>query len=92
MRMRGMETEIDETSIPVSKLRDEIKQLTASAGQMVDIMADDNTFKSTYEQMTELAQVYPKLTDGQRAYLQYVIAGQRQGNIFSGVMNTKSYF
>lgn len=86
MRLRGMETEIDDTSIPVSKLRDEIKQLTASAGQMVDIMVDDNTFKSTYQQMTELSQVYPKLTDGQRAYLQYVIAGQRQGNIFSGTM------
>lgn len=86
MRLRGMKTEIDETSVPVSKLRDEIKQLTASAGQMVDIMVDDNTFKSTYEQMTELAQVYPKLTDGQRAYLQYVIAGQRQGNVFSGTM------
>lgn len=86
MRLRGMETEIDATSIPVSKLRDEILQLTTDAGQAVDIMKDDNTFKSTYEQMTELAEVYPKLTDGQRAYLQYVIAGQRQGNIFSGIM------
>lgn len=86
MRLRGMETEIDETSVPVSKLRDEIKQLTADAGQMVDIMVDDNTFKSTYQQMTELAEVYPKLTDGQKAYLQYVIAGQRQGNVFSGMM------
>lgn len=90
MRMRGMETEIDDTSIPVSKLRDEIKQLTADAGQMVDIMIDDNTFKSTYDQMTELAKVYPKLTDGQRSYLQYVIAGQRQGNIFSGMMSNMS--
>lgn len=87
MRLRGMKTEIDETSIPVSKLRDVIKQLTGDAGQMVDIMSDDNTFKSTYTQMTELAEVYPKLTDGQRAYLQYVIAGQRQGNILSGMMN-----
>lgn len=86
MRLRGMETEIDATSIPVSKLRDEILQLTTDAGQAVDIMKDDNTFKSTYEQLTELAEVYPKLTDGQRAYLQYVIAGQRQGNIFSGIM------
>lgn len=86
MRLRGMKTEIDETSIPVSKLRDAIKQLTASAGQEVDIMKDDNTFKSTYEQMTELAKVYPKLTDGQRSYLQYVIAGQRQGNILSGML------
>lgn len=81
-----METEIDETSIPVSKLRDEILQLTASAGKAVDIMKDDNTFKSTYEQATELAEVYPLLSDGQRSYLQYVIAGQRQGNIFSGMM------
>lgn len=86
MRLRGMETEIDATSIPVSKLRDEILQLTTDAGKSVDIMKDDNTFKTTYEQLTELAEVYPKLTDGQRAYLQYVIAGQRQGNIFSGIM------
>lgn len=86
MRLRGMETEIDATSVPVSKLRDEILQLTTDAGQAIDIMKDDNTFKSTYEQLTELAEVYPKLTDGQRAYLQYVIAGQRQGNIFSGIM------
>ena len=86
MRLRGMETQIDETSIPVSKLRDSIKQLTATTGQEVDIMKNDNTFKSTYEIMTELSQVYYKLTDGQRAYLQYVISGQRQGNIFSGMM------
>lgn len=80
MRLRGMKTEIDETSIPVSKLRDVIKQLTADAGKEVDIMLDENTFKSTYQQMTELAEIYPKLTDGQKAYLQYVIAGQRQGD------------
>lgn len=86
MRLRGMETEIDATSVPVSDLRDEILQLTTDAGQAVDIMKDDNTFKSTYDQLIELAEVYPKLTDGQRAYLQYVIAGQRQGNIFSGIM------
>ena len=86
MRLRGMETQIDGTSIPVSKLRDSIKQLTATTGQEVDIMKNDNTFKSTYEIMTELSQVYYKLTDGQRAYLQYVISGQRQGNIFSGMM------
>lgn len=87
MRLRGMKTEIDETSIPVSKLRDVIKQLTADAGKEVDIMLDENTFKSTYQQMTELSEIYPKLTDGQKAYLQYVIAGQRQGNIFSGIMS-----
>lgn len=87
MRLRGMKTEIDETGIPVSKLRQAIKDVTATTGQTVDIMKDDNTFKSTYDIMNELAGVYPKLTDAQRSYLQYVIAGQRQGNIFSGMMN-----
>lgn len=87
MRLRGMKTEIDETGIPVSKLRQAIKDVTATAGQTVDIMKDNNTFKSTYDIMNELAGVYPKLTDAQRSYLQYVIAGQRQGNVFSGMMN-----
>lgn len=90
MRLRGMETEIDETSVPVSKLRDEIMQLTSTTGHMIDIMADDNTFRSTYDILTELAQVYPLLEDGQRAYLQYVIAGQRQGNVLSGMLSNMS--
>lgn len=87
MRLRGMKTEIDETGIPVSKLREAIKDITATTGQTVDIMKNDNTFKNTYDIMNELSEVYPKLTDAQRSYLQYVIAGQRQGNIFSGIMN-----
>lgn len=86
MRLRGMKTEIDDTGIPASKLRQAIKDITATTGQEIDIMKDNNTYKSTYDQMTELAKVYPKLSDAQRSYLQYVIAGQRQGNIFSGMM------
>ena len=87
MRLRGMETELDETSMPVSKLRDEIMKTTATAGKMVDIMSDENTFKSTYDIMTELSEVYPLLEDGQKAYLQYLIAGQRQGNVLSGMLS-----
>lgn len=90
MRLRGMETDLDETGIPASKLRDAIKSLTAEAGQAVDIMKDDNTFKSTYEILTELAEVYPKLTDAQRSWLQYQVAGTRQGNILSGLFQNMS--
>ena len=86
MRLRGMETELDECGVPASNLREEIKEITRQAGHMVDIMADENTFKSTYEILTELAEVYPLLTDKQRAYVQQIIAGKQQGNIFSGIM------
>ena len=86
MRLRGMETELDECGVPASNLREEIKEITRQAGHMVDIMADENTFKSTYEILTELAEVYPLLTDKQRAYVQQIIAGKQQGNVFSGIM------
>ena len=86
MRLRGMETELDKTGLPISKLRDKIKEVTASAGQAVDIMSDDNTFKSTYQILGELSGVWDKLTDSQRAFLQEQIAGKQQGNVFAGIM------
>ena len=86
MRLRGMETELDKTGLPISKLRDKIKEVTTQAGQAVDIMADDNTFKSTYQILGELSGVWDKLTDSQRAFLQEQIAGKQQGNVFAGIM------
>lgn len=86
MRLRGMETELDKTGLPISKLRDKIKEVTAQAGQAVDIMSDDNTFKSTYQILGELSGVWDKLTDSQRAFLQEQIAGKQQGNVFAGIM------
>ena len=87
MRLRGMETELDACGVPASKLREEILAITGDAGQMVDIMKDDGlTFKSTYDILDELSQVYHRLNDSQKAYLQQIIAGKQQGNIFSGIM------
>lgn len=86
MRLKGVKTEIDETSIPVSKLRDGIKQLTASIGEEYDIMKDDSTFKSSYEIMTNLSEIYPKLSNAQRSWLSYMVAGTRQANVFNSAM------
>ena len=80
MRLRGMETELDACGVPASKLREEILTITGDAGQMVDIMKDDGlTFKSTYDILNELSQVYYRLNDSQKAYLQQIIAGKQQG-------------
>lgn len=88
MRIRGAKTEMEalgeDTSGMVestAKLRSEILALSG-----VDIMLDDNTFKSTYQIMDELAQKWESLTDIQQASITELVAGKRQGNIMSSLM------
>lgn len=64
-----------------AKLREEILALSG-----VDIMLDDNTFKSTYQILDELAVKWEDLTDIQQASITELIAGKRQGNVVSSLM------
>lgn len=64
-----------------AKLREEIMALTG-----VDIMLNENEFKSTYAIMEELAGKWKDLTDIQQASVTELIAGKRQGNIVSSLM------
>lgn len=89
MRIRGAKTELEEAGLETegmasstAKLRSEIKALSG-----VDIMLDSNTFKSTYQIMNELANKWQDLTDIQQASVTELIAGKRQGNIVSSLMN-----
>lgn len=88
MRIRGAKTELEDAGLETdgmaestAKLREEIKALSG-----VDIMQDENTFKSTYKIMDELAQKWGDLTDIQQASITELIAGKRQGNIVSSLM------
>lgn len=65
----------------VSKLRAEIKSLTN-----VDIMLDDETYKSTYQILDELAQVWDKLNDITKANVLELLFGKRQANIGAGLL------
>ena len=86
MRLRGMKTELDKTGVPASKVAEEIKLITKNTSQMVDIYNADGSFKSTYQILKELSDVYYELDDNQQAYLQQILAGAQQGNIFAGIM------
>ena len=57
----------------VSKLREEIKSLT---GNKADIMADDNTYKSSFQILKELSQVWDQLTDVSQANILEKLAGK----------------
>lgn len=88
MRIRGATTELEAAGLDMdgmaestADLREEIKALSG-----VDIMIDDNTFKSTYKIIEELAAKWKDLTDIQQASITELIAGKRQGNIISAVM------
>ena len=88
MRIRGAATELQEAGLDTdgmaestAKLREEIMALSG-----VDIMLDDSTFKSTYKIMEELSSKWQNLTDIQQASITELIAGKRQGNIVSSLM------
>ena len=67
----------------VSELRDEILDLT---GQKVDIQIDDDTFKSTYQILKELSDVWGSLTDISQANIIELIGGKRNSNVISALL------
>lgn len=80
MRLRGVK---EDTGELIPSLRETFMLLT---NNKVDIMLDEDTFKSTYQIMTELGAVWDGLTDKQRAYLAELSAGKTQANVFVSIM------
>lgn len=89
MRIRGAKTEMKQLGLETDGMVESTatlqKEILALTG--VDIMQDENTFKSTYAILDELATKWSDLTDIQQASVTELIAGKRQGNIVSALMN-----
>ena len=92
MYLRASKTDAENAGIAtdgmassVSELRSELKQLAG-----VDIMKDDNTFKSTYQIMKELSEVWKDLSDTTQANITELIAGKRGGQSTSALLNNFS--
>ena len=82
LRLRGAKAELESMSEDTdglcdstSKLREQIQALTG-----VDIMLDDNTFKSTADIIKELGAVWNNLTDSSQAATLEIIAGKTRAN------------
>lgn len=89
MRIRGAKTELEDAGLETegmaestAKLREEMIALSG-----VDIMQDNNTFKSTYAILDELADKWQGLSDIQQASVTELIAGKRQGAVMSALMS-----
>lgn len=68
----------------VSELRDEILSLT---NNKVDIQINEDTFKSSYQILKELSQVWNELSDVTQANILEQIGGKRNANIVSSILN-----
>lgn len=80
LRLRGMKgkleeigEEVDENVDSISKMQTQILNLTNGK---VNIFEDDGSFKSTYEIMDDIADVYDKLSSTKQAELLETIAGK----------------
>lgn len=89
MRIRGASTEMEEAGLDTegmaestAKLREEILALSG-----VDIMKNENEFKSTYDILDELSMKWSDLSDIAQASVTELVAGKRQGNIMSALMS-----
>lgn len=90
MFLRAAKTEAEEAgestdgmAESVSKLREELLALT---GKRVDIMADDKTFKSTYQIMKEMSQVWHDLSDVSQANILEKLGGKRNSNVVAALV------
>lgn len=90
MYLRAAKTEAEEAgestegmANSVSELRGEILRLT---GQKVDIQIDEDTFKSTYQILKELSEVWDELSDISQANLLEMIGGKRNANVVSALL------
>lgn len=71
----------------VSKLREELLSLT---GGKLDIMLDEDTYKSTYQIMLELSQVWDELTDVSQANITELVAGKRNSDAMLSLLKNMS--
>lgn len=92
MRLRGASAELQEEGEDVeglcdstSKLRDKLQSLAG-----VDIMLDENTFKSTYQIMSEIAHEWNNISDVNQAALLETIAGKTRANQVAALLNNWS--
>ena len=89
MRLRGTSVkELEEEGLDTdgaveskSKLRSQIKSLAG-----VDIMTDTGAYKSTYEILSEIANVWENISDVDQAALLELLAGKRAGSVMSAIL------
>ena len=90
MRIRGYDEETESYSNNIEDLSGKIADLTKTASTPGGISlftdATKETYKSTYQLMSEISEIYSDLTDKAQAELLEVLAGKNRGNQISALI------
>ena len=91
MRIRGYDEETEEYSEDVAMLTGKIADLTKTAktpgGISLFEPGDPNTYKSTFDILKEISEIWDELTDKNRATLLEALFGKRQAQIGAAILS-----
>lgn len=91
MRIRGYDEQTEEFIGNVEQLSGEIADLTKTASTPggISLFTDDSKteYKSTYQLLKEISEIYDQLNDQNQAKLLETLAGKRQGQIIAATIN-----
>lgn len=91
MRIRGYDEETEELSDDLKNITGEIADLTKTASTPggISLFTDDSkqTYKSTYQILKEISEIYDELSDKNRAELLEKLAGKRGGQVVAGLLS-----
>ena len=96
MRIRGTKVELeaageetDGMAESTSKLREQVKALTNIDGKGgFDILTNDGVYKSTYDIVLGIAEVWKEIDDMDQAALLELIAGKQRGSVVAGMLES----
>ena len=94
MYLRAAKTEAEDAGVAtdgmaksVSALRNQLMKLTSGTSKPLDIMLDSDTFKSTYQIIEELSEIWGELSDTTQANIMNLIGGKRNANAISALIS-----
>ncbi|WP_044295929.1 phage tail tape measure protein [Robinsoniella peoriensis] len=93
MRLRGMKGKLEEMEedasdvLPVSKIQTQILNRTQGAVDIMDDL-DPTKFKSTYEIMQGIADVWDRISETDQADLLEIVAGKQRGNSIAALIKS----
>lgn len=95
MRIRGYDEETEEYIGNVEELTGKIADLTKTAKTPggISLFTDETktTYKSTYQLLKDISEIYSDLTDKQQAALLETLAGKRGGQVLAGILSPENF-
>lgn len=91
MRIRGYDENVEDYTLDIEELSGKIADLTKTASTPggISLFTDSakTEYKSTYQLLKEISEIYDQLTDKEQAGLLEALAGKRQGQILAATIN-----